>query len=137
MIFKYRNIFINGGKQKLNLINEGKEKVLSRYIKQFVDDSFSRYDKTNGGINLMWCNFKRKDGEHLPIDCLNEQMNASKKVFYYDERTDSLFESYFNEICKNVSQLEPWEEIDALIFDDTFTWTIAITHEEFLIRISE
>ena len=58
-------------------------------------------------------------------------MNASKKVFYYDERTDSLFESYFNEICKNVSQLEPWEEIDALIFDDTFT------HEEFLIRISE
>ena len=45
--------------------------------------------------------------------------------------------SCFFEICEEISQLEPWDEIDALIFDETFTWTIAITHEEFLIRISE
>jgi hypothetical protein len=119
------------------LINENKEKILSRYIKQFVDNSFSREDKIYGGINLMWCNFKRKDGEYLPIDCLNKQWDASKKVLYYDERTNYLFESSFFEICEKMSQLEPWDEIDALIFDETFTWTIAITHEDFLICISE
>lgn len=86
---------------------------------------------------MIWCNFKRKDGKYIPIDCLNKQLDASKKVLHYNERTDCLFESCFFEICEEISQLEPWDEIDALIFDETFTWTIAITHEDFLICISE
>lgn len=38
--------------------------------------------------------------------------------------------SSFTDVCKYVDELEPWEYIDAYVFDDTFTWLFAITHED-------
>ena len=37
---------------------------------------------------------------------------------------------YKRQVCKYVEELEPWEYIDAYVFDDTFSWLFVITHEE-------
>ena len=33
------------------------------------------------------------------------------------------------QVCELVASLEPWEEIDVEIFDNSYEWFIAITHD--------
>lgn len=50
-------------------------------------------------------------------------------------RIEELYITCYEEICRFIGSLEPWEEIDAVIFDRTMEWTIAVTHEDFSIPI--
>lgn len=43
---------------------------------------------------------------------------------------EELYKTNFGEIGEYVNQLEPWEEIDAEIFDESMKWVIVITHED-------
>ncbi|MCL2151267.1 MAG: hypothetical protein FWH50_03490, partial [Coriobacteriia bacterium] len=56
-------------------------------------------------------------------------------VYIYLDRTEELFLTQFSDICSYVDELEPWDEIDAVIFDETLDWVIAITHEDFSMTI--
>lgn len=51
-------------------------------------------------------------------------------VILYLERQNEVYNTTFKDICKYVDELEPWEYIDAYVFDDTFSWLFIITHEE-------
>ena len=45
----------------------------------------------------------------------------------------NIYHVTFGEIRRLVAKLEPWEEIDAEIFDDSFVWFVAITHEDIVL----
>jgi len=58
---------------------------------------------------------------------------SDKALFLYDEREKRLGQTSWQEIVSFINNLEPWEEnIDFLIFDDSFGWFVAITHEDLL-----
>ena len=44
-----------------------------------------------------------------------------------------MYTAKFKEIVDYINRLEPWEEIDAEIFDDLLRWYICVTHEDFCI----
>lgn len=54
----------------------------------------------------------------------------SDNLLFYLERQNKVYKTSFKNICKYVDELEPWEDIDAYIFDETYTWLFAITHED-------
>lgn len=58
------------------------------------------------------------------------KLDIPQNVLFYLERQNEVYRTTFPEICNYVDGLKPWEEIDAYIFDDTYTWLLAITHEE-------
>lgn len=58
------------------------------------------------------------------------RLNVPNSVVLYLERQNEVYNTTFSDVCKYVDELEPWEYIDAYVFDETFTWLFAITHEE-------
>lgn len=60
----------------------------------------------------------------------NMVIGYRKKVYFYDDRCRTLFLTYYENICLFIEQLEPWEEVDCLIFNNTFKWIIGYNHED-------
>ena len=54
-------------------------------------------------------------------------------VFFYDERNKVLLSTTLEDIIDAVEGFQPWEGIDAYVFEDNMNWVIAITHEDNLI----
>jgi len=59
-----------------------------------------------------------------------KKLGVPNSVLFYLERQEEIFDTSFGDVCRYIEQLEPWEYIDAYVFDDTLEWLIAITHEE-------
>lgn len=123
---------INGKKQE----QSDKDVVISKYIAAFLKKDYCFFDKKTKVRNLMWCNFAKERDKIIETDELPQiGLRDKKDMFFYLERTEELYIASFEEICKYIGSLEPWEEIDAAIFDKTMEWTIAVTHEDFSILI--
>ena len=45
--------------------------------------------------------------------------SRDKKLFFYSERIRMLYAASFGAVLDYVAQLEPWEDIDAYLFDGT------------------
>lgn len=58
------------------------------------------------------------------------KLEIPQSAIFYLERQNEVYCTTFNDICKYIDELEPWEDIDAYVFDDTFSWLLAITHED-------
>lgn len=107
------------------------EKLSSKrllYYKNMIIKEFAReYDiKTNRLWNCLRSKpicLEFEEARKLDIP------NSNDLVFYL-ERQNEVYNTTFEEICKYVNELEPWEDIDAYIFDETFQWIFAITHED-------
>lgn len=68
------------------------------------------------------------------------KMKISGNVLFYLERQNEVYDTTFANVCRYVDELEPWEYIDAYVFDREFKWLLAITHEDLkclTIRIEE
>lgn len=63
--------------------------------------------------------------KNLPVSSCRKVM-----TYFFSERVEELYKTNFGEIGEYVNQLEPWEEIDAEIFDESMKWVIVITHED-------
>lgn len=123
---------INGKKQEESY----KDVVISKYIEAFLKKDYCFFDNKTRGRNLMWCNFAKERDRIIATEELEKIEPQDKKdLFFYLERTEELYIADYEEICKFVSSLEPWEEIDAVIFDKTLEWTIAVTHEDISILV--
>ena len=113
-----------------------KDDIISDYIKHFLKSDYCFWDKKTNGRNLMWCNLKKERDNVIPTEELAKiRIQNEGDLFFYLERTEELYEIRFEEICRYINSLEPWEEIDAVIFDKTMEWMIAVTHEDFSIII--
>lgn len=111
---------------------EGKkaDTLLKEFKKKFATEDYNHNILQVNRSKLIWCNllpgFQVISTED--VQCL--QIQSRQKVYYYGERDNEMFETTFSEVCNFVKELEPWDEIDSEIFDDSFTWFIAITHED-------
>ena len=110
--------------------NESNE-LLDKFKEKFI---VADYNLRNQRVSrLLWCNLSC-EGEVIPInefDKINVAQNTS--VYFYNERENKMFRVRFSEVINLIINIEPWEEYDAEIFDDSFQWFIAITHEDFCI----
>lgn len=107
-----------------------KKRVLDQLMENFVKKDFCFFDESKRR-NLLWCHFINRNDKVFPTEELvNIKLPKDHDVFFYSERVEELYKTNFGEICEYVIQLEPWEEIDAEIFDDSMKWVIAITHED-------
>ena len=107
---------INGKKQEESY----KDVVISKYIEAFLKKGYCFIDNKTRGRNLMWCNYARERDKIIATEELEKiELQDKKDLFFYLERTEELYIADYEEICKYVSSLEPWEEIDAVIFDKT------------------
>lgn len=115
-----------------NLINSKESNLLlDNFIRRFVA---AEYDpKKQKSCRLLWTNLNCK-GELLSIDEFEKiPIGVSTEVFFYNEREKKMYRASFAEIADYIGGLEPWEEIDAEIFDGSFQWFICVTHEDFCI----
>lgn len=108
-----------------------KNKLIEEFKRNFVNTD---YDPSNQKISrLLWCNLSCGD-ETIPTEKFeNISVERNANVYFYSERDDTLYSTVFSETIDFIKNLEPWEDIDAEIFDKSFTWFIAVTHEDFCI----
>lgn len=59
-----------------------------------------------------------------------EMLSIPGEILFYIERGGATYRTTFGNVCRYVKQLEPWEFIDAYLFDDSYRWLICITHED-------
>lgn len=96
------------------------------YYKDILIKKFAReYDiKTN----RLW-NCLREKSTCLEFEAARK-LNIPGSVLLYLERHNEVYKTTFKNVCRYVDELEPWEYIDAYVFDETFTWIFVITHED-------
>ena len=107
------------------------DELLKGFKKEFIISDYDPYDQKRS--RLLWCNLSceaqsipRENFQSIPLD-------KNSTVYFYNERLNEMYEAVFSEICKYIENLEPWEEIDAEIFDSSYKWFISVTHEDFLL----
>lgn len=116
---------------------ENKEKVLkkpqtSMLLSKFKENYIALdYDPKNQKRSwLLNCNLRCTTKWISTDDFGTIQMEHDKPVYIYCERQKEMFGVTFGEIYDVVTNFEPWDELDALVFDDSFGWYIAINHED-------
>lgn len=108
-----------------------KNKLIEEFKRKFVSGDYD--PKNQKKSRLLWCNLAC-GGETIPTEKFeNISVDGGAAVYFYSERDRKLYGAAFSEIADFIKNLEPWEEIDAEIFDQSFTWFIAVTHEDFCI----
>jgi len=96
--------------------------------KNLLEYNFTNDTKNKAG--LIWCRFKTKP-EKLFLNQV-KQLNVlnNKNLYFYLEREEEMYKTTLDEILKFIENLEPWVDIDAYIFDDSYKWVISYTHDD-------
>jgi hypothetical protein len=117
VIKKYRRVYTKAQTQT----------VLSKFQDRYVDkEKLKKY-------MLMWNSFRQKP-RCLPFERISQLgIPLDMNVFFYDERNKVLLSTTLEDIIDAVEGFQPWEGIDAYVFEDNMNWVIAITHEDNLI----
>ncbi len=84
--------------------------------------------------NLIWNSFKEKP-RSLPYADIGTVLPHDKEVFLFLEREKELYRTNHLKILTFVENIEPWDNVDGYIFDETLQWVIALTHEEILLLL--
>lgn len=108
--------------------------MLDIYKKKFISSFGKSYDIKK---NRLWNCLKVPSRCVKFEDARNIKWPNSEELIFYLERQDEVYQTNYDEVCKYIDELEPWEYIDAYITDKTFSWLIAITHEELLCLVVE
>ncbi len=118
--------FINNEENKMD--KEAAGELLGRFKDRFITADYD--PKNQKRCWLLWANLaceakwiSTEDFESIPF-------SRENMVYFYSERDCQMFRVPFAEVCELVAGMEPWEEVDAEIFDDSCEWMIAITHED-------
>ncbi len=113
----------------LNL-KEKADALVEKFKKAFVIPDYAQGNLQGNRSRLIWCNLS-SEPQAIPTEEVHRlSLSPGHKVYYYGERDNEMYETSFAEVCAFINELEPWDEIDSEIFDDTFSWFIAITHED-------
>lgn len=101
-------------------------KILKRFISLYVDQ------KKIPQYTLLWNSLK----DEIDTRCFSFSRLVSlsflkyKTLFLYNEREKALYQIEWKGIVDFIDGLEPWEDIDFLVFDNSFSWFAAVTHED-------
>ena len=83
-------------------------------------------------VGLMWNSYlSQYKPSCIPTKEITQlRIPRDKTLFFYSERVNRLYAASFGAVVDYVEQLEPWEDIDAYLFDETMDWVVAVTHED-------
>ena len=110
----------------LNIYGKKLSKKKLLYYRDMLISTFAiEYDVKS---NRLW-NCFREESICMEFEDA-KKLSIPNSVLFYLERQNEVYSTSFMDVCKYVNELEPWEYIDAYVFDDTFTWVFAITHED-------
>jgi hypothetical protein len=70
------------------------------------------------------------EGVDLTLDKVGSQFGNGRDVLAYFENTNELFQVFLGEFISYFTEKEPWEDYDICLFDRSFSWCVALTHEE-------
>jgi len=109
---------------------EEAEEILREFKRRYINDSYPE--------RVLYINhLKQHDGE-ISFDRIRDiSMPEDEMLYMYHERLKTLYATSFDQICMYVEQLEPWEDIDCLVFDEDMNWFLALTHDEKVLRYNK
>ena len=123
--------FVNETTELVHIMING-ESVISTHAHPFfiVDIGWVAAGELSKGSKLIWCNFLEEYKVYSTEELFQSQLKINVPVYFYSERTRELFLTNFEDVHNYVNSLEPWDEVDAEVFDESLEWIIAVTHED-------
>lgn len=110
---------------------EYRQRIAGNEKKNIIDAMKKRYVNTEKG--LLWNAFIEKTQCYSFEKILSIGIPNTRNIFFYLERQDELYITSLQAIINFVRSFEPWDVIDAYIFDNEMLWIVAITHEDNLL----
>jgi hypothetical protein len=107
-----------------------KQEVLGRFMESFVKSDYTGRDPVDGGRRLMWCSITKEFRVYLTEELFQVLTGTDRPVYFYNERTEEMHLTGFEDVRAFINSFEPWDEVDAEVFDDSLEWVIAVTHED-------
>jgi hypothetical protein len=108
------------------LERDEKSSIIEKFIEQFVDKDFPK--------RILISNHLKYKDQILAMDNIRSvRVPDVDNLYLYHERLKEMYKTNFDSFCTYVEQLEPWEDVDLLVFDQSFTWYICITHNDSVI----
>jgi hypothetical protein len=111
------------------------QKVKGEKTKAILDEFKSMYIDEKYPEKILFSNHLKAKPKIKELAELRNIMPKYKNLYYYDERSKELFYSCYEEICQYVEELEPWDEVDGLIFDNDMKWLVVINHEDVILTV--
>ena len=106
--------------------------IMAQYRSKFINPDYEQWNSRFNCKNLPWCNYKEyktyDTDEIYRVPIVHDTI-----VYCHDERKGILYQTTFHEVYNLVINLEPWDEIDIEVFCDNMDWSIAVTHEDYMI----
>ena len=105
--------------------------ILKDFVERYVDEEKLRK------YGLMWNSFARKP-KCIPMEEIRDiPILPEDRIFFYDERDKSLYATKMEEVVTYILKLEPWDQVDACVFNREMKWVLAVTHEDALLFLEE
>ena len=106
--------------------------IMAQYRSKFIKPDYEQWNSRFNCKNLPWCYYK--EYKTYDTDEIYKAPIAPDTIVYcHDEHQGILYQTTFVEVYNLVINLEPWDEIDIEIFSEDMDWTIAVTHEDYMI----
>lgn len=107
--------------------SEEKELIIKCVLEKYVD--MNRIIKNK----LIWNSFFIKPDRMTFEQLSNFELPNLNNLLFYNERKSTLYRCKFSDVIHFINELEPWEDVDCYIFDDSTDWIVAITHEDLIV----
>lgn len=105
-------------------IETGKANILlDKFKERYINKSYPE--------RILFINHLNRYDKAISFEQIREiNIPKEKSLLMYHERLKIVYVTNFEQICLYVEQLEPWEEIDCLIFDEELNWFLGLNHNE-------
>ena len=70
------------------------------------------------------------EGDAITDDLSNLPISEDTKAYAFYENTNELYLTTIKAMAHYLKSREPWEDYDICIFDSSFDWCLAISHED-------
>lgn len=105
--------------------------ILKDFAEHYVDkEKLRKY-------GLMWNSFARKPKCISMEEIRDIPIPPEDMIFFYDERDKTLYAARMEEVVTYILKLEPWDQVDACVFNREMKWVLAVTHEDALLFLEE
>ena len=100
----------------------------AEHLKELLKEHFT--DKIDKHAWLLWCNLTEKPLRRSYDEIKGIDIEIYSNIYFYLERGNEMYKTDIKSIFKYIDDLEPWVDIDAYIFDDTYKWLMIFTHDD-------
>jgi hypothetical protein len=106
------------------IISSGNTKLL---VEEFSSEFQPHIDTTFASNVPMACSLK---GKAITNDLSNLPISEDTKVYVFYENANELYLTTIKAMAHYLRSREPWEDYDICIFDSSFDWCLAASHED-------